>query len=124
MARDRVVIVTGAGSEGGIGQAVARRLVTNGDLVAIVDRDVEGAERNAERLSSAGLAGDAVAFGCDVGERTSVMETAPLVEQRLGPAWGLVNCAAGGPFAAAEDYDEATWRKGLDVTLNGALWWS
>jgi NAD(P)-dependent dehydrogenase (short-subunit alcohol dehydrogenase family) len=124
MARDRVVIITGAGSEGGLGQAIARRLVTDGDRVAIVDRDVEGAERNAAALSSAGLAGDAVAFGCDVGERTSVMETARLVEDRLGRAWGLVNCAAGGPFAPAQDYDEATWRRGFDVTVNGALWWS
>ena len=86
MARERVVIVTGAGSEGGLGQAIARRLVTNGDRVAIVDRDVEGAERNAATLSAAGLAGEVVAFGCDVGERTSVMRTAPLVEERLGAA--------------------------------------
>jgi NAD(P)-dependent dehydrogenase (short-subunit alcohol dehydrogenase family) len=108
----RVVVVTGAGSEGGIGQAIARRLVTRGDDVAIVDRDIEGAERNAAALASAGLAGTAKAFGCDVSERASVMATAPLVEEQLGAAWGLVNCAAGGPFGPAEDYDEAGWARG------------
>lgn len=122
-ARGRVVIVTGAGSAGGIGQAIARRLATSGDRVAIVDCDVEGAERNAAQLSSEGLPGTAEAFGCDVGDRSNVREVARRVEAALGGAWGLVNCAVTATPALAEEIDEAAWRKGFDVTVGGTLWW-
>jgi NAD(P)-dependent dehydrogenase (short-subunit alcohol dehydrogenase family) len=119
---DRTVIVTGAGSDGGIAPAIARRLVAGGDRVALVDVDVAGARRNAEEME--GLPGTAMPVACDVGNRAAVAEVAPEIERELGPAWGLVNCAYWTPPVPAEEVDELGWRRALDVTLSGMLWFA
>src|SRR5262245_44513705 len=115
---NRVVIVTGGASPGGISQSVVRRLVASGDTVAMVDIDLAGAERTATQLE--GMAGAATAFGCDVGDRSAVFETVQRVERQLGAPWGLVNCPAWSAPGPAEDIDEESVRRGLDGTLNGA----
>jgi NAD(P)-dependent dehydrogenase (short-subunit alcohol dehydrogenase family) len=116
-----VVIVTGAGSEFGIGQAVARRLLEAGSDVALVDVNAEGLADNAARFAE--LRGRSETFACDVGSREAVFETAAAVEASLGPAWGLVNCAVGAPYGPAEDITEEDWRHGFDITVHGAFWW-
>jgi NAD(P)-dependent dehydrogenase (short-subunit alcohol dehydrogenase family) len=118
----RLVIITGAGSEEGIGQAVARRLLEAGDDVALVDRDADGARANAERFAH--LPGTVAGFGCDVSSRASVVEAAAAVEREMGPAWGLVNAAAWGASAPAESVQEDEWRRGFDIIVGGSLWWA
>ena len=117
---NRVVIVTGAGSDGGIGDGIVRRLVEAGDRVALLDVYEAGIERNAARLS--GLAGTAAPYACDVGSRAAVIEVVARVEQDLGSTWGLVNAAVAGPVGGAEEQEEESWRHGLDVSVSGALW--
>ena len=63
----RTIVVTGAGIAGGIGPAIVRRLVTDGDHVAVIDLDASAAEATA--ASVGGLAGTAKGYGCDVGIR-------------------------------------------------------
>ncbi len=92
-----------------------------GDDVALVDIDEDGAQRNAERFGA--LGGSARGFGCDVGRREAVFATAAAVESTMGPAWGLVNCAAGGPYGPAEGITEEEWRRGFDVVVGGTFWW-
>jgi 2-hydroxycyclohexanecarboxyl-CoA dehydrogenase len=46
----RRAIVTGAGSERGIGRATAQRLVADGWRVALLDLDEAGVRRTAEQL--------------------------------------------------------------------------
>lgn len=116
----RVVVVTGAGIAGGIGPAIVRRLVTDGDHVAVIDLDPEAAEATAESVT--GLSGSARGYGCDVGVRDAVMDTFARIQQEMGPAWGLVNCAASGPFDPIEDMGEEAWNRGLAVVLSGTLW--
>ena len=117
-----LTIITGAGSPGGLGQAVAHRLIDGGGRVALVDLNVEGARLNAEKL--AGPDGAARGYECDVSSRASVFETAARIETEMGPAWGLVNGAAGGAYGKPEDIDEDGWRRGLDILVGGCLWWS
>ena len=49
---DRVAVVTGGAS--GFGEAIARRIATEGARVAVADRDLAGAERVASSIEVAG----------------------------------------------------------------------
>ena len=116
----QVVIVTGGGSEGGIGNAIVHQLVAADYSVAIMDIDLAGAQRTTEQVE--GMSGSARAFRCDVSDRGAVFSTVRTIESELGPAWGLVNTPAWAAQGPAEELDEDSWRRGLDVTLSGTLW--
>ena len=85
----RTVVVTGGG--GGIGGATCRRFAAEGARVAVLDRDLEAAERVAQAIAAAG--GEAAALRCDITERASVDAAVAAVEARLGPIDVLVNNA-------------------------------
>jgi NAD(P)-dependent dehydrogenase (short-subunit alcohol dehydrogenase family) len=87
----RHVVVTGAGT--GIGQAIARRLASEGARLSILARDVSRLESTAQEL------GDVVrVFPCDIREREAVDAAFALLAQAHGPIFGLVaNSGIGGP---------------------------
>jgi len=85
----RVALVTGAGSERGIGREVARTFARAGARVALADVDGAGAGRNAEELGAA-----AIGLAMDVTDAASVAAAVGEAERRLGPVDVLV-CAAG-----------------------------
>lgn len=85
----RVALVTGAGSDRGIGRAVAAALAGAGARVALADMDGEGARRNAAALGEGALG-----LAVDVTDPTSVARAVAEVRDRLGPVDVLV-CAAG-----------------------------
>lgn len=101
----RISVVTGAAS--GIGEACARRLHHDGDIVVIADRNLEGAravaaslasiERQGTAGASAGTAADAGlrahAVFIDLGDEASVRAAASEIADRIGPVQVLVNCA-------------------------------
>ncbi|WP_454747258.1 SDR family NAD(P)-dependent oxidoreductase [Ciceribacter selenitireducens] len=66
--KDRIAIVTGAGS--GIGQAGAAIIAREGAHVAIIDRNVEAAQTVAEEIRASG--GSAEALGLDVTDDTAL----------------------------------------------------
>ncbi len=117
---DQVVVITGAGSEGGLGQAIADLLVDDGDHVALLDVDGNGAERTAAQLE--GRPGKARGYRCDVSDREAVLQVVSRIESELGPVWGLVNGAVAVGIGAAEDLEEKHWKRGFDVTVAGTLW--
>ncbi len=86
----RVALITGAGSEHGIGRAIATVFAEAGARVGLVDIDAAGAEHNAQQLQ-----GSAEALGCgiDVTNPESVKTAVERVEAALGPLDTLVNCA-------------------------------
>lgn len=63
----RTALVTGAGSEGGLGQAIARALAGAGAQVILADRDLAGAQSNADAIG-----GGARAVQVDVTDPASV----------------------------------------------------
>jgi NAD(P)-dependent dehydrogenase (short-subunit alcohol dehydrogenase family) len=75
-------IVTGAAS--GIGRAIARRFHAEGARVAVVDRDVTGAEAVAAELEALRPA-SALALGIDVADAEAVAAMVDTVEAHLGP---------------------------------------
>jgi NAD(P)-dependent dehydrogenase (short-subunit alcohol dehydrogenase family) len=80
----KVAAVTGGAS--GIGEACAQELARQDHVVAVLDRNLEGAERVA-----AGIGGRA--YSVDVGDEQDVERVVAAIESELGPVAALVNSA-------------------------------
>jgi 2-hydroxycyclohexanecarboxyl-CoA dehydrogenase len=86
-----VALITGAGSERGIGRATALAYAAAGAKLALVDMDKAGAESNAAALRAAGS--EAFGTGADVTDPESVRKAVAEIEAALGPVDILVNSA-------------------------------
>ena len=83
----RVTLVTGGA--GGIGVAVASRLVAEGGRVALLDLDLDACER-----AAAGLGAEhAISIGAAVSSEEGVAQAFAQVRERLGRIDSLFNCA-------------------------------
>ncbi len=115
--KDKVVVITGAGS--GIGRVMAHRFAADGAKVAVVDWLGERADAVAAEISGAG--GHAVASHADVSSARDVDLMAAQVESRLGPPDVLINNAA---IAEGDDIlqiDDATWDRDVAVVLKSVF---
>lgn len=115
--RDKVCVVTGAGS--GIGEETAKRFAAAGAKVAVVDRDKPAAGRVAAQIAASG--GIAVGLAADVADAEAIQEAAAIVAHALGPCRILVNNAGVQYPEALLTMDLAKWKRALDVNLTGAL---
>ena len=113
--KDKVVIVTGAGS--GIGQATALRMAVEGARVLCADAKDDGAQGTAELIVRAG--GEAVARRVDVTDEGSCGQMVEVARGRFGRITTLVNSA--GVSAARRDATPAPeeWERVLGVNLSG-----
>jgi 2-hydroxycyclohexanecarboxyl-CoA dehydrogenase len=111
--KDRVAIVTGAGS--GLGRGIARALAAEGARVAILDVDEAGAGETADGIGRAG--GQALAIRTDVTARGEVEAAVAEVVRRFGGVRVLVNNAGWDRPMPFLDTDEAFWNKILAVNL-------
>lgn len=87
----RVALVTGAGSERGIGRAIASAYAAAGASVGLADVDEDGVRAAAEALRAAG--GKTVPLRMDVTDRESVSEAVATLEREFGPVDILGNNA-------------------------------
>src|SRR5687767_6518737 len=87
MLADRVAIVTGGAA--GIGEAIVRRFADEGAAVAILDRDLQAAERVAATLAGA----DVSCLACDVSIDANVAAAIDSVLARYKKIDILVNNA-------------------------------
>ncbi len=104
----KVAVVTGAG--GGIGAALARRLVTAGACVVAADLDGDRAHTVAAELGDA-----AAGFGGDVSAEADLRGLLALAEERFGPV--DLYCANAGISGDTGIGDDAGWERILDVNL-------
>lgn len=116
--RDRVALVTGAGS--GIGRASALVLASAGAAVGVLGRTENEVQSTADEIHQRG--GCAVPLVADVTRQDQLQ---PAVE-RLLQAWGrldIVHANAGinGLWASIEDLSEQAWDDTLDINLKGAF---
>jgi NAD(P)-dependent dehydrogenase (short-subunit alcohol dehydrogenase family) len=115
----RVALITGAGSERGIGRAIATVFGAAGAHLGLLDMDADGAERNAAALKTSGCT--TFAAGADVTDPASVRSAVERVESTLGPVDVLVNSAGitrGTPLweTSLEEFDLV-----LNVNLRGGF---
>ena len=114
---DRTVAVTGGG--GGIGGATCRRFGAEGAKVAVLDMNLEAAEKVAAEIRAAG--GTAEAFRCDITIRAEVDATVAGIESKLGPVDVLVNNAGWDVFKPFTKTSPADWERLIAINLVGAL---
>lgn len=114
--RDKVVVVTGAGS--GMGRELVLELLRRGAKVAAVDRNAESLEETRKLAAS-----DRVAtFALSVTDREAVFALPAQVEQKLGPADAIINCAGIiQPFVKLAELDDATIDRVFGVNFHGVL---
>lgn len=117
--KDRVALVTGAGS--GIGEAIALDLAVAGAKVVVADLDQASADRVAAAIGKAG--GCAASTLVDVADAASVERMVGFAVSSLGALHLAVNNAGiGGPTAAIADYPLDGWHKVVDVNLHGVFY--
>ncbi|MBS1822660.1 MAG: SDR family oxidoreductase [Acidobacteria bacterium] len=111
----QVAIVTGAAT--GIGEAIARRLASEGAVVAIADRNPSGAERVASMIG-----GGAFAVEVDVSDAASIQSAVAAVMARAGRIDILVNNAGiSGPAASICEQTYEDWQRNIAVNLTGVF---
>ena len=111
---DRVAIVTGAGQ--GIGEAIALRLARAGANIAIVDLNLEQAEKAAARVRETGR--KCLAVRCDVSKATDVNAMRDAVLKEFGRIDILVNNAGiAGKNVPMIEIEEDEWDHIITVDL-------
>ena len=85
----QVVVITGAG--GGLGSVFAVELAKDGKLIAVLDYDMEAAQRVAAKIREQG--GTAAAVRCNVVDKNSMEQARREVREKLGKCNVLINCA-------------------------------
>ncbi|MER8428370.1 SDR family NAD(P)-dependent oxidoreductase [Mesorhizobium sp. M1403] len=106
----RVAVVSGG--NGGIGLAIAKRLASEGSLVAILD------VTDREHVSG----GDLLSIHCDVTHLESVQVSLARVREAFGTIQILVNSAGVlGPVANAVDIEVDAWRLVIEANLTSTF---
>ena len=115
--KDRVAIVTGAGS--GIGAATAKRLAAEGAAVVVADWNEEGAAKVAAEIEGAG--GRATAVKCDVSKKADAEAMVKKALDSFGGLQILVNNAGITRDGFAKKLGEDKWDQVLAVNLKGTF---
>jgi NAD(P)-dependent dehydrogenase (short-subunit alcohol dehydrogenase family) len=116
--KDRMAIVTGAGS--GIGRATALGLAARGAAVAALDVDEAAAQETARLIAAAG--GRSAGYRADVSSTADVDAAFAAALRDLGPLDVLVNNAGilDGYFNV-DEMDIEVWRRVVDVDLSSVF---
>jgi NAD(P)-dependent dehydrogenase (short-subunit alcohol dehydrogenase family) len=115
--RDRVAIVTGAGS--GLGVTFAEGLAEAGAKVVCTGRRLENIEKTAARIREAGY--EAIAIQADVADEESVQAMVRETIDRYGKIDILVNNAGVANVGPPEDVALSDWKHVVDVNLTGVF---
>jgi NAD(P)-dependent dehydrogenase (short-subunit alcohol dehydrogenase family) len=113
-------IVTGAGSERGIGRATARRLAADGWSIGVVDLDGASAARVAGELRDE-FGAAAVGVAADISDETQVDQAVSAIEDALPPVEALVNCAGISSPVPFLETDLALWERVMRINATGTF---
>lgn len=116
MTAPQLALVTGAGTQGGIGAAIATQLATDGYTVVVTDVVPGAADTTAAAIRASG--GQAIGLTADLSDAAA---REMLIEAVTGPVSVLVNNAAyHGDRHAFGDVDLAEWNLVLATNLTAA----
>jgi NAD(P)-dependent dehydrogenase (short-subunit alcohol dehydrogenase family) len=110
----KVALVTGAAR--GIGLAVAKRFLTEGWRVALLDIEGELLSKSVDALAAADTT---LALHCDVSDKSAVTRAFAEVERRFGRLDALINNAGIAVFAPLMEISDDDWHRVLAVNLSG-----
>jgi NAD(P)-dependent dehydrogenase (short-subunit alcohol dehydrogenase family) len=114
---DRVCVITGAAS--GIGRAIAIAFAKEGARIAILDRNLAGAEETVAMI--VGLGAQGMAVECDTTNPASVETARSAVVSKFGAADVLVNNAGIVLFSKLATVPLDDWNRVIAVNLTGYL---
>jgi len=117
--RGKRVIVTGGGS--GIGRGAAIKLAEEGASVAVVDVNLEAAQKVADEIAEIGGA-SALALRANVADEAQVAAAVNEAETRFGGLDTLIANAGimlFGRDTVATELDLETWQQCIDINLTG-----
>ena len=115
--RDRVVLVTGAGS--GIGRAIATLFAGESAKVGVVDVSEGDGKSTAELVKRNG--GDAIFVQGDVSKSGSVKRMVEVTVEKYGKLNVLVNNAGVESTGSVVEMTEENWDKVIDINLKGTF---
>ncbi|MDQ2713386.1 MAG: SDR family oxidoreductase [Chloroflexota bacterium] len=113
--KDKVVLITGAGS--GLGEATAHAFAGTGCAVTCLDINEQAAARVSEALKKQDVA--SVALQCDVSSAEAVFQAVKAVGEQLGRLDIVVNCAAIDHTLSVEEMSIEQWDQVINVNLRG-----
>ena len=114
----KAIYVTGAAS--GIGKCAAMGFAEAGADVAIVDLNLEGAQKVAEEIAAA-TGSKTIAIQCDVTKEDQVQAMVDKVVETYGKLDACYNNAGICINAPGEEMTYAQWSKVIDVNLNSVF---
>jgi NAD(P)-dependent dehydrogenase (short-subunit alcohol dehydrogenase family) len=117
MFRDKVAVITGAGS--GIGAEISKGFARAGARVAALDMIRENVKKTAENIRS--FSGSVREYVVNVTEKNAVFDAMDSIIRDLGKVDILVNCAGISRIVPLFDYTEELWDLILDVNLKGTF---
>jgi gluconate 5-dehydrogenase len=115
--KGKTALVTGSGS--GIGLAIAEGLAGAGAKIILNGRNEKKLEEAAAHLRQEGYEVSLLAF--DVVDSKAAETAVSQYEKNTGPIDILVNNAGINIRKVFENFDEADWKKVLDVNIGGAM---
>lgn len=118
--RDKVALITGAGSQIGYGKGIALTLAREGCNIIAADIDLEGAKKTTAEVEALGH--KAMAVKADVANRAEVDDMVKAALDRFGQIDILVNNAGGSsPLRPFVEMTKADWDLDINVNLYGQM---
>jgi NAD(P)-dependent dehydrogenase (short-subunit alcohol dehydrogenase family) len=119
--KDRVIMVTGAGS--GIGQAAAKSFAQHGATVVLLGRNEPRLEKTYDQIDAAGCPTPAlIPFDLEKAPKEDYYALGESLYQEFGQLNGLLhNAAKLALMSRIDDYDPETWSSVIQINLNAAF---
>ena len=118
--KDKIALVTGAGSQTGFGKGIALTLAEEGCHVIVIDKDGEGAKKTAAEIEALGR--QSMGLQVDVTKSAEVNEAVKSALAKFGKIDILVNNAgAATPPKPFIEKTETEWEPDIEINLKSVL---